>query len=631
MRESKLESSKKSPFCEIVSSFLFRGKFEDFSSCYRKFKRKSTIEVTDARIKGLLDSKNWLRPALRRQSNPDSELIEIGSILEIEVDVVEKWKDAHTFQSIGAKGVVMRRGNHGTEDFRVGTVDYEATSNDAFILRGNIVTSFLDRWEVIDADVTLFGKGGYTMLKEVDTIRAPEIENVTRYAESSEDWNPIHRNPYFAILANLPHATVHNMWLATNGRRVLHKVAGSPEFVASYNCSFESVVRHGEKLYTQVTHIGNKGGRKIVAIETLNENKQVVLKGRAEIDLPRTAYLFTGQGSAQQGMGMDLYNSSKTARAVWDAADKHLFQMYGFSIMDIVKNNPQSLTVHFGGRQGAKLRKNFEDLGIISPYDGEDSYTFTNAAGLLFSTQFTQPAQVLMEKASYEDMRANGLIPNDAFIAGHSLGEYAAISCVGQLMSTESLVEVTFLRGMTMQKAVPRDPKTGKSDFAMVAVKPAAVGSHVNQEKLIEIVSKIEKFLPSYEFLQLVNFNIKDKQYVAAGKIYSLVVLTKVLNALASTSSDTVKFDKLIEEKMKEAFEEQRLGTLTLERTKATVPLGGIDVPFHSTILFDKVDAFRKLLESKITKVPLPYFSDICILSQSKINLIYIGGCCICI
>jgi len=47
-------------------------------------------------------------------------------------------------------------------------------------------------------------------------------------------------------------------------------------------------------------------------------------------------------------MGMDLYNNSSAARAVWDGADEHLLAVYGFSIVEIVKDNPKEKTIHFG-------------------------------------------------------------------------------------------------------------------------------------------------------------------------------------------------------------------------------------------------------------------------------------------
>ena len=46
-------------------------------------------------------------------------------------------------------------------------------------------------------------------------------------------------------------------------------------------------------------------------------------------------------------MGMDLYNSSPAARAVWEGADAHLLAVYGFSIVEIVKDNPKEKTIGY--------------------------------------------------------------------------------------------------------------------------------------------------------------------------------------------------------------------------------------------------------------------------------------------
>ena len=44
-------------------------------------------------------------------------------------------------------------------------------------------------------------------------------------------------------------------------------------------------------------------------------------------------------------MGMDLYNSSPAARAVWEGVDTHLLAVYGFSIVEMVKDKDRKSVV----------------------------------------------------------------------------------------------------------------------------------------------------------------------------------------------------------------------------------------------------------------------------------------------
>lgn len=125
--------------------------------------------------------------------------------------------------------------------------------------------------------------------------------------------------------------------------------------------------------------------------------------------MSKIAFVFPGQGSQSVGMGKDLYDTQPEARERFELADKQL----GFPLSELI----------FGGPE-AELKQ----------------------------TANTQPALLTTSVALAEAFAAKGLAPD--YVAGHSLGEYSALTVAG-VLSFEDAVSIVRARGEYMEQAVP--------------------------------------------------------------------------------------------------------------------------------------------------------------------------------
>ena len=125
------------------------------------------------------------------------------------------------------------------------------------------------------------------------------------------------------------------------------------------------------------------------------------------------AFVFPGQGSQAVGMGQALAEAYPEARAVFAAIDDAL----GQKLSDIMWHGP------------------------------EDELTLTENA---------QPALMAVSIASLRVLEARGLnlAERASYVAGHSLGEYTALTAAGALQ-LEDTARLLKLRGQAMQRAVP--------------------------------------------------------------------------------------------------------------------------------------------------------------------------------
>lgn len=148
------------------------------------------------------------------------------------------------------------------------------------------------------------------------------------------------------------------------------------------------------------------------------------------------------------------------------------------------------------------------------------------------STQFAQPALVVMEMAEYAHLQAQGVVQSSALFAGHSLGEYSALGACSTFMQFEPLLSLIFYRGLKMQNALPRD-LNGRTEYAMMAVDPSRIASGIHATfqfiglqltisdfdecNLIELTRLIAR--ETGLLLEVVNHNVQSRQYVCAGHV----------------------------------------------------------------------------------------------------------------
>lgn len=124
------------------------------------------------------------------------------------------------------------------------------------------------------------------------------------------------------------------------------------------------------------------------------------------------AFVYPGQGAQTIGMGRDLADAYPAAKAVFDEVDEAL---------------------------GEKLST------LIWEGDADE----------LTLTQNAQPALMATSMAAMAALKAEGVtVDKAAYVAGHSLGEYAAL-CAAGTFSLADTARLLRIRGRAMQAAVP--------------------------------------------------------------------------------------------------------------------------------------------------------------------------------
>ena len=180
--------------------------------------------------------------------------------------------------------------------------------------------------------------------------------------------------------------------------------------------------------------------------------------------------IFPGQGSQIVGMGKEFFDKFDSVKNLFKEADDTL----KFPLSKLILEGPK------------------EELDL---------------------TANTQPAIFLISYSIFNVIKNefNINLNNAKYFAGHSLGEYSALSCAGYLSFVDTL-KILRIRGDSMQNSIP------KGQGGMIAV----LGS------TIEVIEKLLKNNEQKFKVQIANDN-SDGQIVLSGKTDDLDSLILVL------------------------------------------------------------------------------------------------------
>ena len=185
----------------------------------------------------------------------------------------------------------------------------------------------------------------------------------------------------------------------------------------------------------------------------------------------KTAWLFPGQASQKVGMGKDLFENTNLGSELFELSN----DIMGFDLKDVIFNGPEE-----------ELKK----------------------------TQYTQPALFIVSVIIGKLLLKRGLVPD--VLAGHSLGEYSALS-ISESFNFETGLELVKIRSESMANA-------GKNESGSMA---AIVG--LEDQIIIELCNNYE----GNGIVTPANFNSPGQVVISGNKdaVFSIMEIAKIKGA----------------------------------------------------------------------------------------------------
>ncbi len=231
--------------------------------------------------------------------------------------------------------------------------------------------------------------------------------------------------------------------------------------------------------------------------------------------MTKKAFVFPGQGAQKIGMGLDLFNNFQLAKDLYAQADEIL----NFKLSELCFNGSEE-----------ELTKTIN----------------------------TQPAIYVMSIAVYKVMNEMGIKPD--ITAGHSIGEYAALTAAG-VLSFEQGLKLVRERGRLMNEAGIRQPGTMAAVIGMTYENVKKCCMEAYQAGIVEIA----------------NFN-SPEQIVISGEIAAV---------------------------------ERAMEIIKLKGAKRVIPLK-VGAAFHSRLMKDAAEAFVKSIdEAEFNQPAIPVVANV--------------------
>ena len=311
-------TKKGSSIMQITSRFLYRGIYSDYDKTFeRKEEIPLVLHLRSVRDIKLLQSREWLH-----FYDPNIDLR--NQTLKFRLESRMQFENKHDFRSIETYGKVLFMSSTGDDLLEIGRIEYCADHS-----VGNPVMDFLSRHASPIEQPHMFDTAVPLNENTALSFQAPASNE--QYAEVSGDFNPIHVSRVFSSYVRLQGTITHGMYSSASVRNLAEVWAAENDvrLMRSFDCTFDDVILPNDHIDVNIWHVGMISGRKIVRVEATRNGTARVLTATAEVEQPASAYIFTGQGSQVQGMGMNLYAQYEVARKIWDRADKFLLEKYG--------------------------------------------------------------------------------------------------------------------------------------------------------------------------------------------------------------------------------------------------------------------------------------------------------------